>query len=220
MVPRLRASEPESSASTSLSKGKGKGKSKEENHDVIDHPYRGFDSSASASKSKGKGKDKEVDYDDINGNPESIEDEIAAIERQIDALNERKSELQGTELLDKLEELHKKIHHLAKAVPENAISTRRQALGRSGVDSAGERSKTRNRKPFSNGGSGSREERSKTQTGRHSPNAGSGGREERSKTQTERHSTNEGSGGRGGPYSIFGRRVPVHELYLLRPSGW
>ena len=167
---------------------------------MIDHPYRGFDSSASASRSKGKGKDKEVDYDDVNGNPENIEDEIAVIDRQIDTLNERKSELQGTELLDKLEELHKKIHNLAKAVPENFISTRKQALSRSGADPAGERSRTRNGKP--------------------SPNAGSGSREERSKTQNARHSPHGGSGSRGGPYSIYGRRVPVHELYLLRPSGW
>ena len=155
MVPRrLRAREPESSASASLSKGKGK--SRDDDYDAMDHLVRGLDNSSSSSRSKGKGKDREVDYDDVTGNPENIEDEIAEIDRQIAALNERKSELLGTELLDKLEELHKKIHDLAKAVPENVISTRRQALGRSGVDSAGERSKTQTGKPSPNGGSGSR----------------------------------------------------------------
>ena len=105
------------------------------------------ESSTSALKSKGKGKSKEEDYNDVTGIPKNIEDEIAVIDRQIDALNERKSELQGTELLDKLEELHekleelhKKIHGLAIAVPEKIISTRKQALGSSGVHSAGERS--------------------------------------------------------------------------------
>ena len=90
------------------------------------------------------------------GDPENIEDEIAAIERQIDALNQRKSELQGTQLLDKLEELHKKIPDLAKAVPEDVISARKQALSRSGADPAGERSRTRNGRPSPNGGTESR----------------------------------------------------------------
>lgn len=125
---RERECEPESS--TSASRSKGKGKSNEEDYDVFDHLIRGLDSSASASRSRDKGKGKEEDYDDVISDPENIEDEIAAIDRQIDALNERKSELQGTELLDKLEELHKRIHDLAKAVPVIVISTRKQALGR------------------------------------------------------------------------------------------
>lgn len=83
---------------------------------MIDHLVRGLDSSTSASQSKGKGKNKE-DYDDVIGDPENMKDEIAAIERQIDALKERQSELQGIELLDKLEELHKQIQDLVKAVP-------------------------------------------------------------------------------------------------------
>ena len=181
---RERESEPESSTSASKSKGKDKtkeedydvivhlvrrvdrpnsasksrdkGKNKEEDHDVIDHLVREFDSSASASQSKGKGKDKEVDYNMIS-NPENIKDEIAVIDRQIDALNERKSALQGTELLDKLEKLHKKIHDLAKAVPEDVISTRTQALSRSGANLAGERSRIWNGKPSPNGGTESRE---------------------------------------------------------------
>ena len=156
MLLPVRQREPESSASASASKSKGKGKSIEEDYEVIEYLGRGYDSSSSSKKSKGKGKGKEEDYDVI-GNPESIEDEIAAIGHQIDALNERKRELQGTELLDKLDELHKKIRDLAKAVPGNAISTRKQALGRSGVDSAGERSRTRTRRRTPNRGSGSRD---------------------------------------------------------------
>ena len=156
MVLLVRQREYESSASASASKSKGRGKSIEEDYEVIDHLGRGSDSSSSSGKSKGKGKGKEEEYDVID-NPKNIEDEIAAIDHQIDALNERKSELRGTVLLDKLDELHKKIRDLAGAVAENVTSTRKQALGRSGVDSAGERSPTRTGRPSRHGGSGSRE---------------------------------------------------------------
>lgn len=152
-------------SSASASKSRDKGKSKEEGCDIIDRLeeedyhvinrlkdedyhvinrlVRRDDSLASASKFRDKGKCKEEDDEDVLSTRGNIESEIAAVDHQIDTLNERKSELQGTELLDKLDELHKKIRDLAKTVPGNDISTRKQALGRSGVDSVGERSRTR-----------------------------------------------------------------------------
>ena len=124
---------------------------KEEHCDLVKRPSYGFDSLASASQSKEEGKGKERNEEDVPGTRGKIESEIAAIDHQIHCLIKRKSELQGTELLDKLDELHKKIRDLAKTLPENVLSTRKQALGRSGMDQAGERSGIRTRRRIPNG---------------------------------------------------------------------
>ena len=129
---------------------------------------RESDNPTSSPKARGKGKSREEVYDKI-GNPENKENKIAVTDRQKDVLNERKSELQATELLDKMEELRKEMDDLAKEMgdlskmlSESGLSLpagRKQAHGRSGVDLAGKTSKTETWKPSPSGGSGSRGER-------------------------------------------------------------
>ena len=119
------------------------------------------DSSTSSSNAKGKGKSKEEDYDKT-GNSENKENKTAVIDRHNNVHKERKNELQATELLNKMDELRKEMHDLAKTISESGISLpagRKQPHGRSGVDSAGKTSRTETGKPSPSEESGSRRER-------------------------------------------------------------
>ena len=156
---------------------------------------READNSSSSSKARGKGKSKEEDGNKI-GNPENNENEYAVIDRQTDVLNMRKGKLQATELLNKVEEVRKSIDDLAKAVSASEISLpagREEDHGRSGVGSAGERSKTETRKPAPN------------RRSIFSPEVVSRG--QRRADSGTRHATNQG-------------RPLGYESYSSRPFGW